>query len=194
MVLLKQVLGYRGYSCNCLACRWWFRCEKWMLASHSRYFADWPAVFNIRFVSKTVSIQPRYMYKPWNNFNFVGTHKNGLVQHEACKVGGNLLSSNQSIPLEFIDLTSVRTCPLKAGQMSLHDGLLIHGSEPNTSSKRRCGFVIRFVATGAKPIQDPDRPRTFPCTVLVSGKDEYENFEDNKPEWLRELNWTSLAS
>lgn len=175
-----------------MACRWWFRCEKWMLASHSRYFADWPAVF--RFVSKTVSIQPRYMYKPWNNVNFVGTHKNGLVQHEACKVGGNLLSSNQSIPLEFIDLTSVRTCPLKAGQMSLHDGLLIHGSEPNTSSKRRCGFVIRFVATGAKPIQDPDRPRTFPCTVLVSGKDEYENFEDNKPEWLRELNWTSLAS
>lgn len=117
-----------------------------------------------------------------------GTHKNGLVQHETCKVGGNLLSSNQSIPLEFVDLTSVRTCPLKAGQMSLHDGLLIHGSEPNTSSKRRCGFVIRYVATDAKPIQDPDRPRTFPCTVLLSGKDEYGNFEDNKPEWFRELN------
>lgn len=72
--------------------------------------------------------------------------------------------------------------------MSLHDGLLIHGSEPNTSSKRRCGFVIRYVATDAKPIQDPDRPRTFPFTVLLSGKDEYGNFEDNKPEWFRELN------
>lgn len=131
------------------------------------------------------------MYKPWNNVNFVGTHKNGLVQHETCKVGGNLLSSNQSIPLEFVDLTSVRTCPLKAGQMSLHDGLLIHGSEPNTSSKRRCGFVIRYVATDAKPIQDPDRPRNFPCTVLLSGKDEYGNFEDNKPEWFRHLNWAS---
>lgn len=59
MVLLQQVLGYRGYRCYCLACRWWFRCEKWMLASHSRYSVDWASVFIIRsfiFFSKTVSI------------------------------------------------------------------------------------------------------------------------------------------
>lgn len=161
-----------------------------MLASHSRYFVDWPEVFHYQIFYlflKLFLFNKDFCINPEKNVNFVGTHKNGLVQHETCKAGGNLLSSNQSIPLEFVDLASVRTCPLKAGQMSVHDGLLIHGSEPNTSTKRRCGFVIRYVATDAKPIQDPERPRTFPCTVLVSGKDEYGNFEDNKPKWFREL-------
>jgi ectoine hydroxylase-related dioxygenase (phytanoyl-CoA dioxygenase family) len=57
---------------------------------------------------------------------------------------------------------------VKAGQASLHDGFLIHGSEPNTSSRRRCGYVIRYVSTSAKPIEDPDKPRSFPCTQLVT--------------------------
>lgn len=115
----------------------------------------------------------------------LGTHKNGLVEHEICKVGGNLLSSNQSIPLELVDIASALPCPVKAGQSSFHDGLLIHGSEPNKSARRRCGYVIRYVATSAKPIQDPEKPRTFPSTVLVSGQDDYKNFENNRPDWFQ---------
>ncbi|XP_061182481.1 phytanoyl-CoA dioxygenase domain-containing protein 1-like [Saccostrea echinata] len=114
-----------------------------------------------------------------------GTHKNGLVEHENCIVGGNLLSSNQSIPIQLVDVKLAQPCPVRAGQMSIHDGLLIHGSEPNTSSRRRCGFVIRYVATSARPIQDPERPRTFPSTVLVSGKNYHKNLEDNKPDWFQ---------
>lgn len=123
--------------------------------------------------------------KNLNNLYIIGSHINGIVEHETCKVGGNLLSSNQSIPLKLVDLSSVYPCPLKSGQMSLHDGLLIHGSEPNMSSRRRCGYVIRYVATEAKPIQDPNRPRSFPCTVLLSGKNSHKNFEDNKPDWFK---------
>jgi ectoine hydroxylase-related dioxygenase (phytanoyl-CoA dioxygenase family) len=37
------------------------------------------------------------------------------------------------------------TVSLKAGQMSLHSDLLLHGSEPNPSSRRRCGLTMRFV-------------------------------------------------
>ncbi|XP_062578491.1 phytanoyl-CoA dioxygenase, peroxisomal-like [Saccostrea cucullata] len=114
-----------------------------------------------------------------------GTHQNGLVEHEDCTVGGNLLSSNQSIPIQLVDVKLAQPCPVKAGQMSIHDGLLIHGSEPNTSSRRRCGFVIRYVATSARPIQDPQRPRTFPSTVLVSGINDHKNLEDNKPDWFQ---------
>lgn len=105
-----------------------------------------------------------------------GTHKQGLVEHETSVKGGNLLSSNQSIPLHLVDTHASVPCPVKAGQMSLHDGHLIHGSEPNTSSRRRCGFVIRYVSTSAKPIEDPERPRTFPCAVLISGEDTFNHF------------------
>jgi len=33
---------------------------------------------------------------------------------------------------------------LKAGQMSLHADMLVHGSEPNLSARRRCGLTIRY--------------------------------------------------
>ncbi|MCZ6676329.1 MAG: phytanoyl-CoA dioxygenase family protein [Candidatus Poribacteria bacterium] len=34
---------------------------------------------------------------------------------------------------------------LKAGQISLHSDLLLHGSAPNSSDRRRCGLTLRFV-------------------------------------------------
>lgn len=34
---------------------------------------------------------------------------------------------------------------LRPGEMSLHDVLLVHGSRPNGSGLRRCGFAIRYI-------------------------------------------------
>lgn len=33
---------------------------------------------------------------------------------------------------------------LKAGEISLHADMLVHGSQPNRSSRRRCGLTIRY--------------------------------------------------
>lgn len=33
---------------------------------------------------------------------------------------------------------------LEAGQVSMHSDLLLHGSEPNPSNRRRCGLTMRF--------------------------------------------------
>ena len=35
---------------------------------------------------------------------------------------------------------------LRAGQCTLHSDLLLHGSQPNRSSRRRCGLTIRYAA------------------------------------------------
>jgi hypothetical protein len=35
---------------------------------------------------------------------------------------------------------------LKAGEVSLHSDLLLHGSEANTSDRRRCGLTLRYCA------------------------------------------------
>ncbi|KAK3089674.1 hypothetical protein FSP39_005532 [Pinctada imbricata] len=114
-----------------------------------------------------------------------GTHKQGLVEHITSIEDGNLLSSNQSIPRHLVDVTKSTPCPLSAGQASLHHGFLIHGSEPNRSPRRRCGYVVRYVSTSAKPIEDPDRPRSFPSTVLLCGTDTFHNFKDNRPDWYK---------
>jgi ectoine hydroxylase-related dioxygenase (phytanoyl-CoA dioxygenase family) len=36
------------------------------------------------------------------------------------------------------------TNALKAGQMSLHADMLVHGSLPNRSDRRRCGLTLRY--------------------------------------------------
>lgn len=107
-----------------------------------------------------------------------GTHHSGMLPHRQAVRAGNMLSVNQEIPEELVQADEAVLCPLLAGQMSIHDGLLIHASDPNMSQKRRCGFVIRYVPTYAYPIQDPDRPRKFHATELVCGTDQFKHFSN----------------
>lgn len=39
---------------------------------------------------------------------------------------------------------------LQSNQCSLHDARIIHGSEPNTSEVRRCGWTLRFCSSAVK--------------------------------------------
>ncbi|XP_027141729.1 uncharacterized protein zgc:174917 [Larimichthys crocea] len=105
-----------------------------------------------------------------------GSHHIGMLPHRQAIRPGNMLSVNQEIPEELVQADNAVLCPLLAGQMSIHDGLLVHASDANTSQRRRCGFVIRYVPTCAYPIQDPDRPRKFHATVLASGTDKFNHF------------------
>ncbi|XP_063791710.1 probable alpha-ketoglutarate-dependent hypophosphite dioxygenase [Pseudophryne corroboree] len=113
-----------------------------------------------------------------------GTHKQGVLEHRTADIPGNMLTSNQEIPKHLVNVEDLVECPLKAGQMSVHDGLTVHASEPNMSNRRRCGFVIRYVPTEAYPVEDPERPRTFPATVLVAGTDQYNNFQNHAPHFF----------
>jgi hypothetical protein len=46
---------------------------------------------------------------------------------------------------DAFDASSARDDALRAGEFSLHDVFLVHGSEPNRSARRRAGFVLRFM-------------------------------------------------
>ncbi|XP_070769922.1 L-proline trans-4-hydroxylase [Enoplosus armatus] len=105
-----------------------------------------------------------------------GSHCAGMLPHRLATRPGNMLSVNQEILEELVQADEAVLCPLVAGQMSIHDGLLVHASDANTSQRRRCGFVIRYVPTCAYPIQDPDRPRKFDATVLACGTDQFNHF------------------
>ncbi|MGH0187505.1 UNVERIFIED_CONTAM: hypothetical protein FKN15_025473 [Acipenser sinensis] len=82
-----------------------------------------------------------------------GSHHQGLLPHITSPNPGNMLTANQEIPEHLLNTSEAVECPLQAGQMSVHDGLTVHGSEPNLSTRRRCGFVIRYVPTSAYPVQ-----------------------------------------
>jgi ectoine hydroxylase-related dioxygenase (phytanoyl-CoA dioxygenase family) len=56
---------------------------------------------------------------------------------------------------------------LKAGAISIHSDLLLHGSEANQSSKRRCGLTLRYCPTIVRAGLGWNAKG-----VLVSGEDE----------------------
>lgn len=55
---------------------------------------------------------------------------------------------------------------LKAGEISLHSDLLLHGSAANTSTRRRCGLTLRYTTTDVRAGMDWNLKG-----VLVSGSD-----------------------
>jgi hypothetical protein len=60
---------------------------------------------------------------------------------------------------------------LGAGEMSLHDADILHGSGPNRSGQKRVGFVVRFVTPEARP------PGDRPPVVLARGRDTLGHFQ-----------------
>ena len=68
---------------------------------------------------------------------------------------------------------------LKAGQFSMHCDLLLHGSEPNESDRRRCGITLRYAAAEVKAYHDWHHKG-----VLVRGQDTAGNWANPpEPKW-----------
>ncbi|HEX3501248.1 MAG TPA: phytanoyl-CoA dioxygenase family protein, partial [Stellaceae bacterium] len=75
-----------------------------------------------------------------------GSHKaRRLFQHET-NASNDLTLNQQLAPSEFDERDAVDIV-LEAGQISLHDVFLVHGSEPNRSRKPRRGMTLRFMPT-----------------------------------------------
>ncbi|TWT70489.1 phytanoyl-CoA dioxygenase family protein [Crateriforma conspicua] len=73
---------------------------------------------------------------------FAGSHTNGLIDFETSDAGsGNVLDQTVENPEQYG--TRMHT-PLNAGQISIHSDLLLHGSAPNDSGRRRCGLTLRY--------------------------------------------------
>jgi len=70
-----------------------------------------------------------------------------LVKHTERGTRDNLLKNGQTVEVA-IDESRVEDVVLKAGEMSLHDANIIHGSNPNASPHNRIGFIARFATPG----------------------------------------------
>ncbi len=83
-----------------------------------------------------------------------GSHRDGLRAHSKAQQAGNLLSVNQEVPVRPEEEQAAVDLPLQAGQISMHDGALIHGSLPNRSPRRRCGLTLRYVPASVRQVAD----------------------------------------
>jgi len=104
-----------------------------------------------------------------------GTHTNGIRQHGKSGAAGNLLSINQEVPLTPEEEARAVDLELRAGEISLHDGTLIHGSLPNRSTRRRCGLTLRYVPTRVRQVARNSTGNLWNA-VLVRGEDREQHF------------------
>ena len=93
-----------------------------------------------------------------------GSHLHGALRfHESEAEENNVLFQTVEDPEQYgspVDIV------LKSGQVSLHTDLLLHGSEPNHSDRRRCGLTIRYCPVDVRAYQGWNKKG-----VVVSGSD-----------------------
>ena len=80
-----------------------------------------------------------------------GSHKEKIIDHKDTYDQNNLLTRGQTVENVPIEKTTPNI--LKAGQLSLHHPMIVHGSGPNKSNDRRIGFVIQsYIGTNVDQV------------------------------------------
>jgi phytanoyl-CoA hydroxylase len=109
-----------------------------------------------------------------------GSHRDGLVSHRA--TGAHSLLKKE-VPVERADESKAVDVALHAGECSVHRPYLIHGSNPNTSGRRRAGLPLRYIptTTRVKAVDDRSFNPNYPdidygkIVCLVRGRDRAGN-------------------
>jgi non-heme Fe2+,alpha-ketoglutarate-dependent halogenase len=99
-----------------------------------------------------------------------GSHHRGHLPHAIGSGSGRTLQLGQAITEPIQEEHAVEVA-LRAGQMSLHHGQLIHGSHGNSSPELRVGLAVRYVS----PASAPSGRRE--SATLVRGDDRDHSFE-----------------
>ncbi len=100
-----------------------------------------------------------------------GTHTLDQLPHADTFAANNLLTRGQEVQVD-VDPARAVDVVLQPGEMSLHHVRLVHGSEPNRSTRRRIGFAIRYVPTYVKQVSGHRD-----SAMLVRGVDRFGNFD-----------------
>ena len=77
-----------------------------------------------------------------------GTHVNGYSEYDLIADDNAVFEGN--IRAGSFDESRAVPCILARGEYSLHHAKTIHGSAPNTSERRRCGYTMRYITTRAR--------------------------------------------
>jgi non-haem Fe2+, alpha-ketoglutarate-dependent halogenase len=98
-----------------------------------------------------------------------------LRGHEISEDSANLLGRGQHLWLDDDEITTAQPVVLDAGEISIHDGALVHASMPNRSLRRRCGLALRYVPCHVRQRADLAKSPQA-AAILVRGRDREGNF------------------
>ena len=115
-----------------------------------------------------------------------GSHLQGVIPHGTSEREGNLLRIyKQEVSSEHFSKDDIVTLELRAGQVSVHHGLTLHGSQPNRSDRRRCGLTVRYITPDVKQAKPRSDGGSW-TPILLRGEDRYQNYPQTPPPFPRE--------
>lgn len=82
-----------------------------------------------------------------------GTHRHGGFDYEEVDSSTNLFPIE--IRRESLADSDAVWFELQPNECSLHDARIVHGADPNTSPRRRCGYTMRYFDLSMKFIEGP---------------------------------------
>ncbi|MGB7157581.1 MAG: phytanoyl-CoA dioxygenase family protein [Tepidisphaeraceae bacterium] len=100
------------------------------------------------------------------------THHHGYSEYENVGDAGASVFHTE-IKAGAFDEGAAVDCVLEPNHCSIHHAKLIHGSNANTSPKRRCGYTMRYVPTTSR-FRPGDGAGAFQI-YLARGKDRADN-------------------
>ena len=116
-----------------------------------------------------------------------GSHKWGQLPHADHELGDCLLSRNYATTVD-LDESQAVDIVLRPGEISIHDGMVLHCSGPNFANFRRISLISDYVPSHA---QQTGGLRE--SAMLVRGVDEYRRFDED-PRPAREMSPATLAA
>lgn len=103
-----------------------------------------------------------------------GSHR-AQVEHRDTFDPNNMLSRGQEVAVEVREEDAMDVV-LQPGEVSLHNVLIVHGSNPNKSHHARVGFAVRFLPPHLKQtLAERD------SALLVRGVDTHGHFDHEQP-------------
>jgi ectoine hydroxylase-related dioxygenase (phytanoyl-CoA dioxygenase family) len=81
-----------------------------------------------------------------------------------------------ALPEEVVDASRAENIILKRGDISFHDSYIVHGSQPNHSSRRRAALTVRYVPASTRIEPRADRKQYLVRGKPVDNGNEYMTF------------------
>ena len=102
-----------------------------------------------------------------------GTHSNGFSNY----VPSDMTVQTFHAEIPDVDESKAVDFELERGEFSLHDGRIVHGAKPNTSSVRRTGYTMRYFPASVKVL--PVEANAGWKIWLARGEDSAGNAYEN---------------
>ena len=146
----------------------------------------WVALTDVSVSNGAMQVVPKTHLKPdLAQLNFKGDPMKGYQEGTRTSSKGNVFNYDTVLSSEIDPDRDAVPVELRPGEFSIHHVDLLHGGGPNTSTRDRIGFVMRFISARTYCLTGKD------SVMMMRGvaRDEHFSFEERPEQDFSDAAW-----